>query len=235
MEKNQLYSRILDNKEMYKIHRKESLKHLRETFSGYLKYLLKYNKKKTSLFILKYSLVLSLIICPVYWVLNNPKIIFIKGKDKKIEYVFKQDSTKTHNKFLADLAHFESGNKYKPIPENPSYHGKYQIGRAALIEIGFGTITKEEFIEDPELQELAMKRLMKLNKKLLISYIGRYEGKTIGGIYITQSGILAASHLGGSGNIIKFLESNGSIVFKDGNGTPITKYLRLFSGYKLHF
>ena len=76
---------------------------------------------------------------------------------------------------------------------------------------------------------------MKLNKKLLCDLIGKYEGKTLNSIYITQSGLLAAAHLGGAGNVKDFLESGGLIIFKDGNGTPITKYMKHFSGYKLHF
>lgn len=235
MEKNQLNSKISDIKHLLGLHKRQTYLLLKQLAILKMQYFLKFNKMKATLKVLKYSFILALIIVPIQWLLNNPTVIVIKGKDKKTEYVYKHDSTKTHDKFLTDLAHYESGNKYNPQPENPSYYGKYQIGRAALNAIGFSSIAKEEFIEDHELQELAMRRLMKLNKKLLISYIGRFEGKTVGGIYITQSGILAASHLGGSGNIIKFLESNGRDVFRDGNGTPITKYLNLFSDYNLHF
>ena len=53
------------------------------------------------------------------------------------------------------------------------------------------------------------------------------------GIYITESGILAAAHLAGPGNVKKFFRKGYE--FKDGNGTKMTSYLERFSSYKLEF
>jgi hypothetical protein len=42
-----------------------------------------------------------------------------------------------------------------------------------------------------------------------------FGSKTINGIKVTESGILAAAHLSGAGNVKKFLRSNGSHSFSD--------------------
>ena len=49
----------------------------------------------------------------------------------------------------------------------------------------------------------------------------------------TESGILAAAHLAGAGNVRKFFKKGYE--FKDGNGTKMTSYMVQFSGYKLEF
>ena len=77
-----------------------------------------------------------------------------------------------------------------------------------------------------------MKQNLLYNKKRLKKYITQYDGKVIHGVFITESGLLAAAHLGGSGNVRKFFR-NGK-VFKDGNGVKITQYMELFSGYTLN-
>jgi hypothetical protein len=141
---------------------------------------------------------------------------------------------KNHINFLNKIAYFESRGSYNPKPANPNYHGKYQIGAIALKDIGM-QIKPELFIKNPLLQELAMNELLLANKKYLSNYIGLYQYKTIKNIFITESGILAAAHLGGSSNVKKFLDSNGKEDFKDGNGTPISKYLKELSDYKLMF
>jgi hypothetical protein len=49
---------------------------------------------------------------------------------------------------------------------------------------------------------------------------------------ITESGILAAAHLGGQGSVKRYFK-NGK-VFRDGNGTKITSYMKTFSGYDIN-
>jgi outer membrane receptor for Fe3+-dicitrate len=69
------------------------------------------------------------------------------------------------------------------------------------------------------------------NKEKLQLYIDTFDGKTINGMLITESGILAAAHLGGQGSVKRFFK-NGR-VFRDGNGTKITSYMKKFSGYDI--
>lgn len=148
--------------------------------------------------------------------------------------IYIQDSTKTQEAFLEKLGYIESRGNYKATNQF-GYMGKYQFGRAALTAIGLGGISNEDFLDNPELQDVAMKLLMKKNKYNLATLIGKYQGKTMKGIYITESGILAAAHLGGGGNAALFLESNGNNDFRDGNGTPVSRYFRELGGYKLKF
>ena len=84
---------------------------------------------------------------------------------------------------------------------------------------------------DTRQQEAAFLAYTSLNKWVLRNDIKRYAGKTIGGVKVTESGILAAAHLAGAGNVKKFLRSAGENRFEDANGASIRYYLRKFSGY----
>jgi hypothetical protein len=136
----------------------------------------------------------------------------------------------SHQQFLEAIGHRESSNNYSVVNEF-GYMGKYQFGKATLKGLGIN-VTKEEFINDPKLQEKAMHMLLSHNKKKLKRYIKKYEGQIIHGVLITESGVLAAAHLAGQGNVRKFLK-NG-FVFKDGNGTKMTSYMKQFGGYILN-
>ena len=52
-------------------------------------------------------------------------------------------------------------------------------------------------------------------------------------ILVTESGLLAAAHLGGQGSVKKWFR-NGKIT-QDGNGVKITHYMQKFGGYNLGF
>ena len=136
----------------------------------------------------------------------------------------------SHQQFLEAIGHRESSNNYSVVNEF-GYMGKYQFGKATLKGLGID-VTKEEFINDHRLQEKAMHMLLSHNRKKLKRYIKKYEGQIIHGILITESGILAAAHLAGQGNVRKFLK-NG-FVFEDGNGTKMTSYMKQFGGYILN-
>ena len=89
----------------------------------------------------------------------------------------------------------------------------------------------DNFLYDTRQQEAAFLAYTSLNKWVLRNDIKRYAGKTIGGVKVTESGILAAAHLAGAGNVKKFLRSAGENRFEDANGASIRYYLRKFSGY----
>ena len=132
--------------------------------------------------------------------------------------------------FLEDLGHRESGNRYDVVNEF-GYMGKYQFGKSTLRTLKI-KVTKEAFLNSPDLQEYAMQQNLLYNKKKLQKYIDKFEGQEINGILITESGILAAAHLGGPGSVKKFFRSGK--VMQDGNGVKITSYLKRFGGYKLN-
>ena len=55
--------------------------------------------------------------------------------------------------------------------------------------------------------------------------------KVINGIKITESGLLAAAHLGGASSVKTYLRSNGKNGFRDGFGTSLKSYIKKFNGY----
>ena len=152
-------------------------------------------------------------------------VITPKVEAPKVELV-----AKNHDAFLEAIGMRESSGNYKAVNQF-GYLGKYQFGRNTLNGLGYSNISNRKFLSDPSLQEQAMEDLLVHNKKVLRRYINKYNGKTINGIYITESGILAAAHLAGPGNVKKFF--NKGYEFKDGNGTKMTSYLIKFSNYRL--
>ena len=133
------------------------------------------------------------------------------------------------NLFLDDIGFRESSNRYDVVNQY-GYMGKYQFGIKTLESLGIET-TKKEFLSSPELQEKAMITLLKSNQHNLRRQIKKYDGKLVNGILVTESGLLAAAHLGGPGSVKKWLRSG--VDFKDGNGTKITSYIKTFNGYDL--
>ena len=153
------------------------------------------------------------------------EVITPKIEAPKVEIIIKD-----HNKFLEDIGFRESSGNYHAVNQY-GYLGKYQFGRKTLNALGYGEVTNREFLENHSLQEEAMYALLIHNKKILRKQIAKYHGETIHGIEITESGLLAAAHLAGPGNVKKFLRKGYE--FKDGNGTKMTEYMVKFSGYKL--
>lgn len=136
---------------------------------------------------------------------------------------------KGHEAFLDKLGNFESGNDYKKV-NRLGYMGRYQFGWQALEQVNLD-VTRKEFLNNPELQELAMERLIQHNDSTLDKFIEKYEGKTLHGVKVTRSGVLAAAHLGGATNVKRWFRRGKD--FKDANGTSITKYMKVFGGYSL--
>jgi hypothetical protein len=132
--------------------------------------------------------------------------------------------------FLNAIGMRESSNRYTVV-NKWGYMGKYQFGKKTLKNLGYD-VSRKQFLNSPHLQEMAMLDLLSHNKKILQSYINIHEGDVINGTKITESGILAAAHLAGPGNVKRYFKKGKQ--FKDGNGTKLTSYLTKFSGYKLN-
>ncbi len=134
--------------------------------------------------------------------------------------------------FKEALAFKESRGDYQVV-NKLGYLGKFQFGRSTLER--FKIYNSKTFLETPELQEDAFLALCSVNKWILRKDIRRSVGKKINGILITESGILAAAHLSGAGNVKKYLRSNGEFSFKDAFGSSIEYYMKKFSGYDTSF
>lgn len=134
--------------------------------------------------------------------------------------------------FKEALGFKESQGRYSVVNQF-GYMGKYQFGKSTLAMIGIDN--PGSFLESSELQEAAFKANTARNKWILRKDIKRSVGKYINGVRITESGILAAAHLAGAGNVKKYLRSGGVTQFEDGNGVTIAYYLKKFSGYDTSF
>lgn len=165
-----------------------------------------------------------------------------------------------------------SGNPGQYQVENTlGFIGKYQFGEALLIDLGYyqadvyytnnpngpdrnywrgtwtgkdGIYSKSDFLNSPQVQELAIRQAFKLNLerinrilagrgKSLNNYLGqsktfvdRGQSKTIS---ISVSGILAAAHLRGPYGVANLLVENQ--VSYDEYGTSILRYLDEYSNY----
>jgi len=133
--------------------------------------------------------------------------------------------------FLSSIGRRESSNRYDVV-NRWGYMGKYQFGRKTLNALGYKNISNKQFLSNPKLQEEAMIKLLKHNKYILRREIRKYCGTQKHGVYITESGLLAAAHLAGPGNVKKWLRRGKS--FKDGLGTDLVEYLKLFGDYKIN-
>jgi LysM domain len=191
---------------------------------------------------------------------SNPSPIVGKGDFKQM---------------LESLGAFESGkpsgdpNQYRA--ENQlGFMGKYQFGEPLLIDLGYyqaktfygngadknnwlgtwtgknGINSKEQFLNSPQVQEIAIREAFNLNWQRLNNalaakgqsidnYLGKQKIFTDKGVQktvtISISGILAGAHLRGPGGVANLLLNNQ--VSYDENGTSILRYMEEYGGYKV--
>ena len=130
------------------------------------------------------------------------------------------------------LGFFESGSNYNKV-NRFGYLGKYQFGKGTLKMYGVRNLS--EYKDNPELQEKVFLMNVMRNKWILRREISWYSNRYLNGTYISESGIIAAAHLSGPGNVKKFLRShcNPDLNKRDANGTSISDYLNIFKDYDL--
>jgi len=171
-----------------------------------------------------------------YLVDDEAMCFYVPNEDEvlmeKVDKRFQLFLGKTYVGFKEALGFKESQGRYF-ITNEFGYMGKYQFGRGTLEMIGINNT--ELFLNDARLQELAFTANTSRNKWILRKDIDRYVGRYINGVKVTESGILAAAHLAGPGNVKKYLRSGGAIGFEDAFGTSIRYYLKKFSGYDTSF
>lgn len=158
---------------------------------------------------------------------ESSAIVYLQEKEeKRVEKEFER--------FLAHLAFKESsGRPY--IDNGIGYMGKYQFGRASLKDIGIDLSVRvfraNPMIFSEEMQDLAIRKWLELNKSRLQEEIDRYAGSIVNGIHITEAGILAASHLGGVWGVKRYFRNGKNP--SDVNGTSLEKYLKEFSKFDI--
>ncbi|MAU63917.1 MAG: peptidoglycan-binding protein LysM [Flavobacteriaceae bacterium] len=128
------------------------------------------------------------------------------------------------------LAFKESGGSYSRTNKY-GYMGKYQFNLNTLKM--FNVRNALNYIDNPELQEKVFLLNVQRNKWILRKDIKWFIGSNINGIEITESGIIAAAHLSGPGNVKKYLRGSGKEDFKDSFGTSISSYMNYFKNFDL--
>jgi hypothetical protein len=150
----------------------------------------------------------------------------------KIDQIISNDEEHENTElftYLDKLGERESGGDYTAV-NSFGYMGKYQFSRTTLNGLGL-FISKNEFLNNPTVQDSMVIELLLHNRQLMGSYIQKYDGTEVKGRLVTESGILAAAHLIGPQRTKLYLDMG--IDTKDGYGTPVSAYIHQFSGYKL--
>ncbi|WP_108659757.1 calcium-binding protein [Acuticoccus kandeliae] len=160
-------------------------------------------------------------------------------------------SRRTYSDYYDALAYRESSDNYF-LESSQGYLGRYQMGEAALEEIGYysgdytpqndyigtwtgrdGIRSKQHFLENPNVQDQAAREYTEWNWKTLTEYgYDVYAGQVLNGQRMTVSGILGATWLVGFNGMRAYLDSGGLNVAVDGYGTSMLEYLTLFNDYK---
>jgi serralysin len=159
--------------------------------------------------------------------------------------------TGTYQAFLSVLGYSESTNRYEFV-NSLGYAGRYQFGEVALKMTGYyqsdgtsavdwnngwtgkdGISSISEWLNNPKIQDKAVGEWFNYLWDTEIKDLGlqQYVGKTINGVQVTESGILAGSHLVGAAAVGEYLNSGGAKGATDPFGTPVSEYIAKFSGY----
>lgn len=116
------------------------------------------------------------------------------------------------------------------------HFGRLQFGQARLQDaMNAGAIpqgtTPQQFMANPELQKAAEAwHFADIDKAIANGPAAAMIGKTINGIPVTQEGLRAVAHLGGTGGMNKFVQTNGAYNPADANGTTLSAYLQRHAG-----
>ena len=155
--------------------------------------------------------------------------------------------------FLDAVRFKESSNNYTVI-NSAGFIGGYQFGEAALQDLGYvnadgnafdnnfsggwtgkdGINSTQDFLDSPIAQDAAFIEWTQYQWRLIRGNDQEiYAGQTLNGFETSISGMIAFSHLVGSGSFESFVESGGTAVASDGNNVPGTQYMADFGGYDL--
>lgn len=172
----------------------------------------------------KYTLTVVLVMITIFTI-ESPTVGICVAEP----YFMNSQSKGGLKKFMNALSKRESRNRLGIISKN-GHLGKYQFSSKTLEWIGF-EVEIDEFLKSPKMQDDAMIKYLKVNKRILRKVIKKWNNSIIDGIEITESGILAAAHLVGPGGVLDFF--NKGIIVTDSSGVKITDYLFKYSGYDL--
>jgi hypothetical protein len=144
--------------------------------------------------------------------------------------------------FYNALALRESGGDPKVVNKF-GFMGLYQMGRPALTDVGYidpstgnwtgkdGISSQDDFLNNTPVQNDAVRRYYVKLWSYIPSDVRSSVGTQVGGVDITDSGLLAGAHLLGQGGVTRFIRSKGQDDPVDGLGTKCSDYIKQFGGY----
>jgi hypothetical protein len=157
--------------------------------------------------------------------------------------------------FLTALSLLESDGNYQVV-NSLNFLGAYQFGEAALTDLGFvnydgdaydnnygggwtgkyGIRSAEGFLRSKSAQDRAAAEWLKLMWSYIeLHKIDGYAWSNVGGVEMTPSGMLAATHLLGPETLARYIKSGGTLDLRDPFGTPIETYIVKLSGFDIPF
>ena len=129
---------------------------------------------------------------------------------------------RTLDTYGQSVGQIESGNRYEITGgAGNHYQGRYQMGRAALADVGVGftAADREAFLADPEAQDAAFRAFTLQNHATLSRLSRRYREMP----RTEQLGILGYAHNQGAGGAIDYLRTGTA--GRDGFGTNPEIYI----------
>jgi len=171
------------------------------------------------------------------------------------ETILVVDSGKQYTDFLAKLRNMESSGDYQAV-NTLNFIGAYQFGEAALVDLGYvrrdrdlynndfgggftgknGIRSVNDFLNNESVQDKAAMAWMKLMWKYIqADGLEKYAWRNVGDVELTPSGMLAATHLLGSGALKEFVKSRGRGDIRDPYGMPLSRYINILAGYDIPF
>ena len=141
-------------------------------------------------------------------------------------------------KQLKDSIIYQESKGNPTIVSSSGFMGLYQIGTLALQDIGMSNkVSLSKFTQNPncfppELQHKCFEQIIINNVHYMRNHM-KYVGDTIGGVVIDTSALVMGAHGIGQKAVKRFLESNGHVDMKEGNGIPVSFLMRKFHGYHI--
>lgn len=166
-----------------------------------------------------------------------------------------QAAPKDYSAFFAALRYKESRGDYQAV-NTLNFLGAYQFGEAALIDLGYvrrdrdlydnnysggftgqhGIRSAEDFLSNQQVQDRAARDWMQIMWRYIEAEgLDRHAWRQVGGQTLSPSGMLAATHLLGSGALKRFIESGGRANISDPYGMPLHIYIRDLGGFEIPF
>lgn len=160
---------------------------------------------------------------------------YTNGREVQVEKIIYSANLRTFDQLMNDVGFKESSNRWDKVNEF-GMMGHFQFQQSTLDAIGI-KVSKQDFLENRDLQRGAFIQLLKENQRTFRKYINMYNFKQLPGVKgtITESGILMSFHLKPNDAKVYFDSKGKNAGNGDGNGTKVTEYIEKFSGYEIPF